>query len=323
MDYTRGLHEVGRGLYAYLQPDGGWGLSNAGLVVSDDGALLVDTLFDLRLTREMLDAMAGLLPPPGIQTLVNTHANGDHTYGNSLVQGARIVASRRTAEEMPELPPAAMAALVEQAPTLGLLGEFVQECFGGFEFGGIELKLPDETFDGELQVSVGGRPANLIEVGPAHTRGDTLVHLPEERVLFAGDILFNGRHPIVWAGPVSHWIAACDRILALDVDLIVPGHGPLAGNEAIAELRAYFVYLYDQARDRHAAGMTPLQAARDLKLDRWAQWPEGERLVVNLAAIFAELDGQEGGPNPVAALTDMAHLAADRRAEADAARPAD
>lgn len=313
MDYIRGLHEIGDGLYAYLQPDGGWGMSNAGLVVSDDGALLVDTLYDLRLTREMLDAMAGVLPAPGIQTLVNTHANGDHTYGNSLVRGARIVASRRTAEEMPELPPAAMAALVDQAPTMGRLGEFVQEIFGGFEFGGIELKLPDETFEGELKVNVGGRRAQLIEVGPAHTRGDTLVHLPEQRVLFAGDILFNGRHPIVWAGPASNWIAACDRILALDVDLIVPGHGPLADKEAVGELRAYFVYLYEQARERHAAGMTPLEAARDLSLDRWAQWPEGERLVVNLAAIFGELDGQEGGPDPVAALTDMAELAAERR----------
>ena len=312
MAYTRGLHEIGRGLYAYLQPDGGWGLSNAGLVVSDDGALLVDTLFDQRLTREMLAAMSDVLPEPGIQTLVNTHANGDHTYGNSLVEGARIVASRRTAEEMSDLPPAAMAAMLEQAPTMGKLGEFLLDCFGGFEFDGIELALPDDTFDGALELTIGGRPAHLIEVGPAHTRGDTLVHLPDERVLFSGDILFNGSHPIAWAGPVSNWIAACDRILALDVDLVVPGHGPLADNSAVAELRAYFEYLYEQARDRHAAGMTPLQAARDLPLDRWAQWPEAERLVVNLTSIFVELDGRDESPNPVAALTDMAELAAER-----------
>jgi glyoxylase-like metal-dependent hydrolase (beta-lactamase superfamily II) len=310
--YSRGLREIGDGLFAYLQPDGGWGLSNAGLVVSPQGAMLVDTLYDLRLTREMLDDMAGVLPGPGIQTLVNTHANGDHTFGNSLVGGARIVASRRTAEEMPELPPAAMAALVEQAPTMGQLGEFVLACFGGFEFSGIELSLPDETFDGELDVDVGGRRARLIEVGPAHTRGDTLVHLPQEGVLFSGDILFNGSHPIAWAGPVSNWIAACDRILELGVDVIVPGHGPLADEGAVRELRAYFEYLYEQARDRHGAGMTPLQAARDLAMDRWAHWQEDERLVVNLANIFRELDGEAGAPEPLAALTDMAAWAAER-----------
>jgi len=77
-----------------------------------------------------------------IDTLVNTHANGDHCYGNGLRQGARIVASERTAAEMPELPPAAMAALVKQAPEMGELGDFFLRCFGAFDFDGIELALP-------------------------------------------------------------------------------------------------------------------------------------------------------------------------------------
>lgn len=313
MTYERGLHELGDGLFAYLQPDGGWGMSNAGLVVSPEGALLVDTLFDLRLTRAMLDEMERVLPAAGIQTLVNTHANGDHTYGNALLGGARIVASRSTAEEMPELPPAAMVALVERARTEDpptRVGEFFLQCFGGFDFRGIELSLPGDTFDGELNVTVGGREARLIEVGPAHTRGDTLVHLPAERVLFAGDILFHGRHPIAWAGPVSNWIAACDRILDLEVDVIVPGHGPVAGNDAIRELRAYFDYLYEQGRARHAQGMTALEAAHDIAMDRWADWGEAERLAVNLATIFRELDGEPGGPDALSAFALMAESAA-------------
>ena len=94
--YTKGLHELGNGLYAWLQPDGGWGWSNAGLVVDGDRSLLVDTLFDLKLTREMLAAMrARHAAAARIDTLVNTHANGDHCYGNQLVAGARIIASAR------------------------------------------------------------------------------------------------------------------------------------------------------------------------------------------------------------------------------------
>ena len=182
-----------------------------------------------------------------IDTLVNTHANGDHCYGNQLLRGARIVASERTAAEMTELPPAAMAALVEQAPNMGELGAFFLDCFGAFDFRGIELVLPEETFSGELTMPVGDRELQLIEVGPAHTRGDTLVHVPAERVLFSGDILFSGAHPIAWAGPVSNWIAACERILAMDVEVIVPGHGPLAGPDAVRELKAYFEYLYSEA----------------------------------------------------------------------------
>ncbi len=118
---------------------------------------------------------------------------------------------------MTELPPAAMAALVEQAPDDGRARRFFLRCFGPFDFRGIELALPQETFSGELALRVGDRELRLIEVGPAHTRGDTLVYAPAERVLFCGDILFAGSHPIAWAGPVSNWIAACDRILTMDV----------------------------------------------------------------------------------------------------------
>ncbi|HEY4895861.1 MAG TPA: MBL fold metallo-hydrolase [Solirubrobacteraceae bacterium] len=308
--YTRGLQEVGDGLYAYLQPDGGWGWSNAGLVVDGQDTLLLDTLYDLELTNRMLREMRDAVPAAArIDTLVNTHANGDHCYGNGLVEGARIVASERTAAEMPELPPAAMAALVAQAPQMGELGAFFLRCFGAFDFEGIELALPDETFSGELALRVGSREVRLIEVGPAHTRGDTLALLPAERVLFTGDILFSGAHPIAWAGPVSNWIAACERIMAMDVEVIVPGHGPIAQMGAVRELKAYFEYLYVEARARHAEGMTPLQAARSMALDRWADWGESERLVVNIASIYKELDGEEEPLNPLLAFQQMAELA--------------
>jgi cyclase len=310
MSYTKGLHEVGDGFYAYLQPDGGWGWSNAGLVVDGERTLLVDTLFDLALTEEMLQAMRRAVPAAArIDTLVNTHANGDHCYGNQLLGGARIVASERTAAEMTELPPAAMAALVEQAPKLGELGAFFLDCFGPFDFSGIELTLPEQTFSGELTIRVGDRELHLLEVGPAHTRGDTLVHAPAERVLFSGDILFSGAHPIAWAGPVSNWIAACDRILAMDVEVIVPGHGPLAGPDAVREVKAYFEYLYAEARIRHAEGMTALQAARSISLERWADWGERERLVVNISNIYAELSGDSEPLNPLTAFEQMAALA--------------
>ncbi len=311
MSYVKGLHEVGDGLYAYLQPDGGWGWSNAGLVIDGDSSLLVDTLFDLKLTEEMLRAMRAAAPATArIDTLVNTHANGDHCYGNQLVGDARIVASERTASEMGELPPAAMAALVEQAPAMGELGAFFLHCFGAFDFSGIELKLPGDTFAGELALRVGERELRLIEVGPAHTRGDTLVHLPSERVLFSGDILFSGAHPIAWAGPVSNWIAACERILAMEPEVIVPGHGPLAGPSEVRELKAYFEYLYDEAHSRREQGMSPMQAARALSLERWADWGESERLVVNVANIYAELAGDQQPPPPLEAFQQMAELAA-------------
>jgi cyclase len=308
--YERGLQEVGDGLYAYLQPDGGWGWSNAGLVVDGEQTLLVDTLFDLALTDRMLTEMRRAVPAAArIGTLVNTHANGDHCYGNQLVGGARIVSSAKTAEEMSELPAPAMAALVAQAPQMGELGRFLLRCFGSFSFDGIEPTLPQDTFEGELDFPLGAREVRLIEAGPAHTRGDTLVLLPAERVLFTGDLLFSGSHPIVWAGPVSNWIAACDLILGMDVEVLVPGHGPLATKRDVREQRAYFDYLLDEARRLRGEGLTAVQAARTLQLDRWAGWGDDERVAVNFAAAMREVDDDPSPTNALEAFTQMAELA--------------
>src|SRR4051794_16236724 len=102
--FKRGLHDLGNGCFAYLQPDGGWGLSNAGLVTDHGQTLLVDTLMDLPRTREMLAAMREAVPAAKrIGTLLNTHSNPDHTYGNQLVEGAEILSSTACLEEMLEM----------------------------------------------------------------------------------------------------------------------------------------------------------------------------------------------------------------------------
>ncbi len=255
--YTKGLHEVGDGVFAYLQPDGGWGWSNAGLVVDGESSLLVDTLFDLKLTAEMLDAMRSATPAArDIDIVVNTHANGDHCWGNQLVRDAEIVASRRCAEELPELPPSVLAGLVDSAPE-GPMGDMLRHMFGAFDFHDIELVLPSTTFDGELTLRVGDTEVRLIEVGPAHTQGDVVAHLPAHGVVFTGDILFHGGHPIVWAGPVSNWVAACDRVIELAPDTVVPGHGPVCDTAAVAAERDYFAFLQREVPPRRGGHDAP------------------------------------------------------------------
>jgi cyclase len=306
--YVKGLHEVGDGLWAYLQPDGGWGWSNAGLVVDGDASLLVDTLFDLDLTAEMLAAMRAAAPAAAsIGTVVNTHANGDHCYGNQLVAGADVVASAASAAEMDEVPPSTLAAFVGMAGDLGPAGDFLVDIFGGFTFEGIEVVAPTTTFEGSLSLRVGDRRVELLELGPAHTGGDVVVHLPDDDVLFTGDLVFHGGHPIVWAGPVASWITACDRMLALTPDVVVPGHGPLSDRSAIEAQRGYFEWLVAEGTPRLAAGLTPLDAARDLAGGPYAGWGEGERLVVNLVALARDL-GQSPPTDVVSLFSAMAAL---------------
>jgi cyclase len=311
--YSRGAHQIANGVWAYLQPDGGWGRSNAGLVASDDGvsSLLVDTLFDLDLTGEMLSALRETTPAAArIASVVNTHANGDHCYGNALVAGAEIVASQACAAEMAALPPAALAGLMQAAPDMGEPGAFLLDIFGAFNFDDIELAAPNRTFTGELELSIGGRPVHLIEVGPAHTEGDVIVHVPDAGVVFAGDIVFHGGHPIVWAGPVANWIAACDRLLGLEgVTTVVPGHGPVTTLETVAHLKGYFEHLTAEARACHDAGMSPLEAAQDVDLGPYRDLREPERLVANIAALYREM-GADVATDPA---TIVGLMAAARR----------
>ncbi len=304
------LTEVGTGCLAYLQGDGGWGWSNAGLVVGDGASLLVDTLFDLRLTRAMLDAMADHLRSAPITTVVNTHANGDHCYGNQLVGDAQIIASTKAAAEMGEVPPSLLAALNNDP---GPVGELFGSFFGEFEFDGIEFRVPDRTFDGRLDVEIGGRLVELIEVGPAHTAGDTIAVVPDAGVVFTGDILFIGGTPIVWAGPVANWVAACDLMLGMDVDVVVPGHGPVTDKSGMTTVRDYLTFVDREATARHDAGMDAFDAARDIGAaigasEDFAALGEFGRIAVNVEAVYRHLDPSHETPDVVEQFRRMAEL---------------
>lgn len=294
--FSKGLHDLGRGHYAYLQPNGSWGLSNAGLITDAGQSLLVDTLFDLRLTSEMLASMRrATAAARRIGILVNSHSNGDHTFGNRLVEGARIVASRRAAEEMVNAGPQGLAELLQQARSgqLGRAGEYVERIFGRFDFAGVDrYVLPTETFDGSVELLVGSKSVRLIEVGPAHTGGDIIVHVPADNVVYAADILFIGAHPIVWSGPVDNWIRAIDLILSLKPDLIVPGHGPIPTYDQVLALKGYWEWLLRECKSSLEAGLPAAETAQELAGGPYSGWGERERLIINVEMIYGQLRGQ-------------------------------
>jgi glyoxylase-like metal-dependent hydrolase (beta-lactamase superfamily II) len=299
------LEDVGDGCFAYLQGDGGWGWSNAGLIVGDGTSLLVDTLFDLELTANMLDTFSPFTTSAPVGTVVNTHANGDHCYGNELVSGAEIIASAATAAEMAEVPPALLAQL-NKAP--GEVGELFRSFFGEFQFEGITPTPPTRTFEGRLDIEVGGRHVELIEVGPAHTRGDTIAYVPSAATVFTGDILFIGGTPIVWAGPLSNWVAACDLMLGLDIETVVPGHGPVTDKAGIAQVRDYLTYVQGEASARFEAGMDAWDAARDIALHGFGDWGERGRIAVNVDAVYRSLDPAYRSPDIVEQFRRMSVL---------------
>ena len=309
--FSKGLHDIGDGAFAYLQPDGGWGWSNAGLLVDGEASLLVDTLFDMKLTDEMLRTMQSAAGVSGedVGVVVNTHANGDHTHGNGCCPGADIVASAASAAEMEVVNAAMMAQMMVAAPGMGEVGEFITEIFSPFDFAGVTERLPTRTFSGELTLEVGDRAVELIEVGPAHTAGDVLVHVPDARIVFTGDILFINCTPVMWAGPVANWIAACDRIIDLGPEVIVPGHGPIAEVDDVRRVQAYLRFVTDEARQRFDAGLSVRDAVFDIALGEFRSWGDAERLAVNVTTLYREFEGRLDEPaSPMDAFGLMAEL---------------
>lgn len=310
--FDGGLVEVGERTWAWLQPNGGLGESNSGLLVGDGESLLIDTLWDERLTAAMLAAMEPVTAGAGapIRRLLNTHGDGDHWYGNGLLADeVEIVAGQAAVAQMRSEPPSMLTRLSPLGTVAGLAGSVpllpgrdrvrglhaFAEMLSRYEFAGISTRLPGRTFTGSLSLDAGGRSVEVVEVGPAHTPGDAIVWVPDARVVFAGDILFNGVIPIMWAGPVDNWIAALDRIEGLAPKAVVGGHGPVGRLAEVAILRDYWTWLADQvgaALEEDPAELSErLIRSSDWREAPWADWRNPERTLVNVARIAATSSG--------------------------------
>lgn len=291
MSYERGLVQVGPTTFAFLQPDGSWGWSNAGLIVGDDGAVLVDTFFDLPNTHELLAAVRSATDRP-IRTVVNTHHNPDHCFGNQLVEGATIVGHRRCRDLLLETAsPALLAGLKDAPDEPGAVG-YLKRAFAPFDFSGIEVVPPTVTFEDKLSLFIDDAEIRLEYFGPCHTLGDISVWVPGERVLFAGDLAFIGSTPLVWEGSLLNWIATIEQLLALEPEVIVPGHGPVTDAEGLRSMERYLRHVVSEGSKLKDAGLTPNDAAREIDLGPYAEWKDSERLIMNLMRLWLELEGR-------------------------------
>lgn len=293
-------------VHAWL-PDGHatWGMANCVLIAGEDTALLVDTPYTADMTRHLQALAAGVLAPGArIDTVVNTHGNGDHAYGNALFPAARIVSTEANGIHLCTEPaPADLARLVSDSDPGTPLGAYVKRHFGRYgDFGGLAAVHPDRTFSGELTLDAGGVTVRLLEVGPAHTAGDLIVHLPDEGVVCAGDVVFNDDHPVHWAGPIEEIHRATERVLECEPRVVVPGHGPVM---TPADVRAYADYLLELREAIHtayAAGRPLADVSAEL-IDRDSRphWGLTERMAILAAIEYRALDGDRTPP-------DLVHL---------------
>ena len=287
------LVEVADGVHAWIQPDGTWWLNNAGAVAGGDGTLIVDTCATEARTRRFLDAVDGATGGAPVRFAVNTHEHGDHTFGNSLLpDGVALIGHEVMREHL-------------------LADGLIDTCPPVWDpvptWGGVTRRVPTIVTRTDLTVHSGSRRIDLLHPGrAAHTGGDLVAWLPEERVLFAGDLLFVGLTPLVFAGSVEGALAALDWIAGFGPDVVVPGHGPLTPAadlpDVLADHERYYRFVLDLAAEGRRQGLAPLELAREADLGGFGDWSDAERIVLNLHRVYADAEGR---PMPVVeAMTD-------------------
>lgn len=269
--------EVAPGVHAHLQLDGSWCLSNAGVIADGGEALVVDTAATEHRARQLkatVESVAGT----AATTVVNTHFHGDHTFGNFVFRPEAEIVAHETAR--------AEAA----AAGLGMRGLWPE-----VRWGDVELALPTKTYSGHAELRVGGLRVELLHPGPAHTRGDTVVWLPRQSVLFAGDIVMSGATPFCLMGSVSGSLRTVAWLRELRPRTIVSGHGPVGGPELLDVTEAYLKWVQRLAEDGVRRGLSPLAVARGADLGGFRTLLDPERLVGNLHRAYAELRGEPEG----------------------------
>jgi cyclase len=282
--------EVADGVYAYAQPDGTWWINNTGFVTGPQGVFSIDACSTERRTRAYLAAIAAVSPAP-VRTLVNTHHHGDHTFGNALFPTATIVAHEQARAEAIAFGPA------RELP-----------WWDSPDWGALPLEPPFLTFTDEIALHAGDTRITVKHVGtPAHTTNDVVAWLPEQSVLFCGDLVFNGGTPFLLMGSVAGAVDVLENVVRpLGARTVVPGHGPVfEGSAPVDATLDYLRFVLDVAARGREAGVAPLEAARSTDLGRFAGWPDSERIVGNLHRAYADLGAVDGGVDLIGALRDM------------------
>jgi len=276
------MRQLAPNVFAYVQAGGpgmmNQGVSNGGLIVGDDHVMVIDSLGAPLQSKAFLAAIQKTAPRKPIRRVLITHHHGDHIWGLPFFPPAEILSHPYCRE--------AMLATPIPSP--------VWEKRDGWAAGGEPRKIvpPTSTFDGKLTYHYGNMPVELVFSGPAHTWGDVMVYLPQQKILFAGDVAFYYVAPFAHNGHVTKWIETVERIQKMDVDVIVPGHGPIGGKKELAEMAQYLELLKREARKRFDLGLRPGQAAAQISLGKFDNWIGArDRLVMNTVRLYHEFDG--------------------------------
>jgi glyoxylase-like metal-dependent hydrolase (beta-lactamase superfamily II) len=274
---TSTLEELAPGVVAFTAE----GDPNVGAVIGLDSVLAIDARATPTAAREWLAALRGLTDLP-VRYLVLTHYHAVRVLGASAFDAERVIAHEGTRRWIAERGEADFESEVRRFPRLFREVESIPG-----------LTYPNVAFAETLRLDLGGRWVELLHLGRGHTQGDAVVWLPEERVLFAGDLVEARAAPYMGDAFVEEWATTTlDRVEALGAETIVPGRGPAAGRESIAETREYLRTLWNTVRAGHPTLRGAFDATRAALEPRFGDWWIFEHcLPFNVARAWDEANG--------------------------------
>jgi cyclase len=279
--WKRELRQLAPNIYAYVQGGGpgsnNYGVSNPGLIAGTDYLLAIDATQGPVPARAFIAASKQVTGGKEFGRLINTHHHGDHVNGNQFFPNVEILSHPYCRDECVK---AAATTPKTWNPTPGI-ADVVEER---------RLVPPSVTFKDDLTYFIDGTEVQFKFAGPAHTWGDMMAYLPQHKILFAGDVAFFWVAPFANNSYITKWIETCEKIMGWDVDVIVPGHGPIGGKKELAEMADYFRVLGVEARKRYDKKMTPGAAAAEIRLGRFDNWIGPERLIMDVVRWYEEWD---------------------------------
>jgi cyclase len=300
------LEPLTDGIYAAIAKEGGIARSNAGIVDLGDRVLIFDTTMSPQACRDLVKAAQEQTGKP-VMLAALSHWHQDHVLGGqSLPDRIPLIATRRTRELVAEQLPGSIATNRENLPRLlheleaklkierdadqrDEIGQQIDLYRMALEdLPHLELRLPNQTFEDKIVIYGPARVVELLTFGGGHTESDALLYLPGDQIIFVGDLLFNGLHPWIGHSNPDEWLRIYDKIEALDptVEVVVPGHGPVATPAAFAALRRYIPALRRLVDEVIRAGGSLDDAEKKHVPAAFSDWGGAERFKGNIRFFY-------------------------------------